>query len=61
MLIADDEKIIADPLEIILSHHGFQPAVVYDGKAAVEKAGHWKPDEFLFDAGSVPPLRGSFV
>jgi CheY-like chemotaxis protein len=57
VLIADDEEIIADTLETILSQNGFKTAAVYDGKAAVEKARHWKPDVFLCDV-VMPEMDG---
>lgn len=49
MLIADDEKVIADTLRMILSQSGFQALAVYDGNSAIEKAQEWKPDILLCD------------
>lgn len=49
ILIADDEQTIADTLELILSKHGFEVAIAYDGKTAIEKARHFGPKVFLCD------------
>jgi CheY-like chemotaxis protein len=49
ILIADDEKLIADTLKLILAGAGYDVSVVYDGIAAVEKAKEWSPDLFLSD------------
>jgi PleD family two-component response regulator len=38
ILIADDERAIADTLQLILSRHGFEVVIAYDGKTALEKA-----------------------
>jgi CheY-like chemotaxis protein len=57
VLIADDEKLIADTLKLILSHAGFEVAVTYDGAAAVKKAEEWRPDLFLSDV-FMPRLSG---
>jgi DNA-binding response OmpR family regulator len=57
VLVADDERVIADTLVVILSQSGFDTAVAYDGKEAVEKAKRWKPDLFLSDV-MMPGLNG---
>lgn len=57
VLVADDERVIADTLAIILSQSGFDTAVAYDGKAAVEKARIWKPNLLLSDV-MMPHLNG---
>lgn len=57
MLIADDERTIADTLAIILRQSGFETDAVYDGHAAVEKARHWKPDLLLSDV-MMPGING---
>ena len=49
VLIADDEKNIADTIQIILRKDGMEAVAVYGGQAAVEKAGEWQPDVFLVD------------
>ncbi len=57
VLVADDEKVIADTLKLILAGAGYEVAVVYDGIAAVEKAKEWSPDLFLSDV-FMPRLSG---
>ena len=57
VLIADDEKNIADTIRIILSKEGIEAVAVYGGRAAVEKATVWKPDVFLVDY-LMPDLNG---
>ena len=57
VLIADDEKVIADTLKLILSQAGYDVAVAYDGASAVEKAEEWRPDLFLSDV-FMPRLSG---
>ena len=49
VLVADDEKIIADTLKLILAGAGYDVSVVYDGIDAVKKAEEWSPDLFLSD------------
>ena len=57
VLVADDEKVIADTLKLILSGAGYDVAVTYDGIAALEKAERWAPDVFLSDV-FMPGLSG---
>lgn len=57
VLIADDEKNIADTIRIVLSKEGIEAASVYSGRAAVEKAVEWKPDILLVDY-AMPDLNG---
>lgn len=57
VLVADDERVIADTLAIILAQSGFEAAAVYDGKEAVEKAKKWKPNLLLSDV-VMPKLNG---
>lgn len=49
ILIADDEKVIADSLVRILSDHGYDATAVYSGEDAVETAVRTKPDIVLTD------------
>lgn len=49
ILIADDEKVIADSLVRILSDHGYDAAAVYSGEDAVETAMRTNPDIVLTD------------
>lgn len=57
ILIADDEPIIADTLQQILSQHGFEAAVAYDGKTAVEMVRQFGPQIFLCDV-MMPEVNG---
>lgn len=57
ILVADDERIIADTLATILNQNGYESVAVYGGRLAVEKARHWNPDLFLSDV-SMPELDG---
>jgi CheY-like chemotaxis protein len=57
ILVADDERIIADTLAAILSQNGYESIPVYGGRLAVEKARRWRPDLFLSDV-SMPELDG---
>jgi CheY-like chemotaxis protein len=57
ILIADDERLIADTLAIILRRSGFDTAVAYDGAEALAKAQAWKPDLLLSDV-MMPGVNG---
>jgi DNA-binding NtrC family response regulator len=49
ILIADDEKVIADSLAKILTNNGYEATAVYSGEDAVETAMRMKPDIVLTD------------
>jgi CheY-like chemotaxis protein len=49
ILIADDEPTIAETLGMVLSQNGFEVAVAYDGKSAIETARTFCPRIFLTD------------
>jgi len=49
VLVADDERVIADTLAIILNQSGFQATAVYSGERAVEIAETLKPDMVISD------------
>ncbi len=49
VLVADDERVIADTLAIILNQSGFEARAVYSGEKAVETATNWKPDMLISD------------
>jgi CheY-like chemotaxis protein len=49
ILIADDERVIADSLAIILGQIGFSTRAVYSGEAALEIAEFFLPDMFISD------------
>jgi CheY-like chemotaxis protein len=57
VLIADDERIIADTLSLILNQNGFETASVYSGQKAVETARHFQPEVFLADV-VMPGMSG---
>ncbi len=49
VLVADDERVIADTLAIILNQSGFQATAVYSGETAVETAKTLQPDMVISD------------
>ncbi len=49
VLVADDERVIADTLAIILNQSGFEATAVYNGEKAVEAARIIKPDMLISD------------
>jgi DNA-binding response OmpR family regulator len=49
VLVADDERVIADTLAIILNQSGFDATAVYSGEKAVEMAIALKPDMVISD------------
>ena len=49
VLVADDERVIADTLAIILNQSGFEATAVYSGEKAVEVARVLKPDMVISD------------
>lgn len=57
VLVADDERIIADTLGLILKQNGFETATVYSGPKAVEVARTFHPDVFLGDV-VMPGMSG---
>jgi DNA-binding response OmpR family regulator len=57
VLIADDERLIADTLGLILKQAGFEAEIVYSGHKAVEAARGRYPDVFLADV-VMPGMTG---
>ncbi|HZL52372.1 MAG TPA: response regulator, partial [Terracidiphilus sp.] len=49
MLVADDERAIADTLAVILTKAGFETRAVYGGEAAVEMAERFRPNMLISD------------
>ncbi len=49
VLVADDERVIANTLTIILQHAGFEALAVYSGEEAVELARTFQPDILISD------------
>jgi CheY-like chemotaxis protein len=57
VLVADDERVIADTLVIILNQAGFSATAAYSGHKAVELAESLKPDMLISDV-IMPDLSG---
>jgi CheY-like chemotaxis protein len=49
VLVADDERVIADTLAMILNQSGFETRAVYSGEKAVALAAIFKPDMLICD------------
>ena len=49
VLVADDERVIADTLAMILNQSGFEARAVYSGEKAVELAPAWQPNMLISD------------
>ena len=49
VLVADDERVIADTLAIILNQSGFEATAVYSGEKAVELAKTLRPNMIISD------------
>jgi len=49
VLVADDERVIADTLAMILNQSGFNARAVYSGENALELASTFEPDMLISD------------
>ena len=49
ILVADDERVIADTLAMILNQSGFEARPVYSGEAALALASTFEPDMLISD------------
>lgn len=49
VLVADDERVIADTLAMILNQSGFDARAVYSGERALELAPEFLPDMLISD------------
>lgn len=49
VLVADDERVIADTLAMILNQSGFEARAVYSGEKALELAPTYQPDMLISD------------
>jgi len=49
VLVADDERVIADTLSMILNQSGFEARAVYSGEKALELASSFSPDMLISD------------
>src|SRR5437899_11613334 len=59
VLVADDERVIADTLAIILNQHGYEASAVYTGTAAVERARSVRPD-LVISYVIMPDMNGIY-
>lgn len=57
VLVADDERVIADTLAMILNQSGFDARAVYSGDKALELASSFGPDMLICDV-IMPGLNG---
>jgi DNA-binding response OmpR family regulator len=49
ILVADDERVIADSLAMILNLSGFEARAVYSGESAIELAAEFQPEMLISD------------
>jgi len=49
VLVADDERVIADTLAMILNQSGFEARAVYSGEKALEMAPDFQPQMLISD------------
>ena len=49
ILVADDERVIADTLAMILNQSGFEARAVYSGEKALELVESFQPDMLISD------------
>ncbi|MGD0733191.1 MAG: response regulator [Terracidiphilus sp.] len=49
VLVADDERVIADTLAMILNQSGFEARAVYSGESALEAVPVFAPDMLISD------------
>jgi DNA-binding response OmpR family regulator len=49
VIVADDERVIADTLAMILNQSGFDARAVYSGEMALELASTFQPDMLISD------------
>ena len=49
VLVADDERVIADTLAMILNQSGFEARAVYSGETALELVATFVPDMLISD------------
>ena len=57
VLVADDERAIAETLGAILTRSGFETRRVYSGEAAVQIAEHFRPNMLITDV-VMPGISG---
>jgi CheY-like chemotaxis protein len=57
ILIADDNKAVADSLQMLLEIMGIEARTAYGGLEALEIAARWRPNTIFLDIG-MPKLNG---
>jgi lipopolysaccharide/colanic/teichoic acid biosynthesis glycosyltransferase len=57
VLIADDNKPMADVVKLVLTKEDYDVRVVHDGLSAIRMAKEWKPDIILLDV-MMPQMNG---
>jgi len=57
VIVADDERVIADTLVVILNQNGFEATAVYNGSQILERAKTVHPDMLVSDV-IMPDLNG---
>jgi CheY-like chemotaxis protein len=57
VLVVDDQPVNADSLAMVLELEGLEVETAYDGRAALEAAGRFRPHVVLLDIG-MPKLDG---
>lgn len=57
VLVADDEKAVAELLKKILGNEGYEVELAFDGQEAVTRAESFKPDLIIMDI-SMPEMNG---
>jgi CheY-like chemotaxis protein len=57
IIVIDDEQLIAETVEEILNHEGFDARAVSASAGAIQLAGEWQPDIVLSDV-IMPGLNG---
>jgi CheY-like chemotaxis protein len=57
VLIADDNKPMADVVKLVLTREDYDVRVVHDGLSAIRAAKEWKPDIILLDV-MMPQMNG---
>ena len=60
VLVADDERVIADTLAMILNQSGFEARAVYSGEGALDLAQSFQPDMLILDY-MLPDVNGNVV
>jgi CheY-like chemotaxis protein len=57
ILIVDDERTVADSLNLILSGRGYETRAAYSAEQAIELLAQWQPDLAIIDV-MLPQMNG---